>query len=403
MSTSFRYSSRKSATTWTGRFGQKVERAIALATEADSRAVVVAAYGRPGRPRVLREGDPMRRLVSAICACIIVFTVRELEADACGVKLSVRPPRIRPRAPCTDADYILLLGGAPGRLSKELTSRGFAVQVASSPAAAHRARYCAIVADRASVDDAKARWPRAPIIVRKGDSGADADQVERQLGTKPFRRVAARVPKRTSSEERAPIRRGPPPREYHGSLLAAGGGTGGEASIDAPASETFRMNVTSELITRSGSGKSDDPARRPAEPVVRSMEAGTSIASRSQSQSTADDDERTAPAPFTRRIFFKNASSDLSGRARAQLIRSARWLKKQGTHRITVEGHASAVGPAESNQALSEMRAQVVKEFLVEQGIEASRIQIAAFGLSSPEYEPGGNGKNRRVVIRLAQ
>jgi outer membrane protein OmpA-like peptidoglycan-associated protein len=67
---------------------------------------------------------------------------------------------------------------------------------------------------------------------------------------------------------------------------------------------------------------------------------------------------------------------------------------------IVIEGHASSDGSMNYNQKLSEKRANSVKEVLVGMGIDASRLETAAFGETRPAADNktfAGRSANRRV------
>jgi OOP family OmpA-OmpF porin len=70
---------------------------------------------------------------------------------------------------------------------------------------------------------------------------------------------------------------------------------------------------------------------------------------------------------------------------------------------LLVTGHADRIGTEKYNQQLSQRRAYVVKEYLVEQGIEAARIETVAKGESEPvvscdEVKGPVSGKNTKLV-----
>lgn len=78
------------------------------------------------------------------------------------------------------------------------------------------------------------------------------------------------------------------------------------------------------------------------------------------------------------------------------------FLKAKPNVRILVEGHTDAIGGVESNQILSEKRADVVKQYLVNKGIEPSRIETIGFGESKPIANNNtnfGRQLNRRTEI----
>jgi len=78
------------------------------------------------------------------------------------------------------------------------------------------------------------------------------------------------------------------------------------------------------------------------------------------------------------------------------------FMKAKPNIRILVEGHTDSVGGLESNQILSEKRAQAVKEYLVNKGIDPSRIETVGFGKSKPIANNNttfGRQLNRRTEI----
>ncbi|MBU1074268.1 OmpA family protein, partial [bacterium] len=73
---------------------------------------------------------------------------------------------------------------------------------------------------------------------------------------------------------------------------------------------------------------------------------------------------------------------------------------------ITIEGHTDSVGEEEYNQALSERRAQTIKRYLEENGIDGDRIAVLGMGETEPVSDnttAAGRAENRRVVIRISE
>jgi len=101
------------------------------------------------------------------------------------------------------------------------------------------------------------------------------------------------------------------------------------------------------------------------------------------------------------RVFFGFDKSDLSSEARATLDRQSAWLKKYGSVKVTVEGHADERGTREYNLALGERRATAVKNYLVAAGISAARVKTISYGKERPAVI-GNNeaawAQNRRGV-----
>ena len=85
--------------------------------------------------------------------------------------------------------------------------------------------------------------------------------------------------------------------------------------------------------------------------------------------------------------FFDYDSYSIRPDARAALMNNARALKERPAIRITIEGHCDERGSERYNLALGDRRANAVKEFLVSQGIDASRISTISAGEENPFCE----------------
>lgn len=67
---------------------------------------------------------------------------------------------------------------------------------------------------------------------------------------------------------------------------------------------------------------------------------------------------------------------------------------------LSIEGHTDNVGSHELNQSLSERRAEAVKKYLTEKGVEVSRIKAVGYSFDRPVASNDtaeGRQKNRRV------
>jgi peptidoglycan-associated lipoprotein len=101
-------------------------------------------------------------------------------------------------------------------------------------------------------------------------------------------------------------------------------------------------------------------------------------------------------------VYFDFDLSTLSPQTRAALTRVAAALRST-TGDIRVEGHADERGTREYNIALGERRAKTAADFLVLQGVSASRIETISYGEERPEANGTGEmvwSQNRRVEIK---
>ena len=83
-------------------------------------------------------------------------------------------------------------------------------------------------------------------------------------------------------------------------------------------------------------------------------------------------------------VYFAVDQSTLTPEGQETLRRQSEWLKKYADVSIQVEGHSDERGTREYNIALSARRATASRQFLIAQGIEASRISSIAYGKERP-------------------
>ncbi|MDD3519218.1 MAG: OmpA family protein [Chromatiales bacterium] len=72
--------------------------------------------------------------------------------------------------------------------------------------------------------------------------------------------------------------------------------------------------------------------------------------------------------------------------------------------KISVTGHTCNIGAKDYNQALSERRATSVRDYLVQNGVAAGRIDARGVGMDQPAYSNAtrdGRVKNRRVEVEI--
>ncbi len=84
------------------------------------------------------------------------------------------------------------------------------------------------------------------------------------------------------------------------------------------------------------------------------------------------------------RIHFDYNLADIKAEDRSRLDGKAQLLKQFTTVRIRITGHCDERGSDQYNIALGMRRATAAKDYLVQAGIDASRIEVASLGREVP-------------------
>ena len=103
-------------------------------------------------------------------------------------------------------------------------------------------------------------------------------------------------------------------------------------------------------------------------------------------------------------IFFATGSSKLLAKSFKSLKEVAQILKDNPSYKVDVDGHTDNTGSDDLNQKLSESRANSVKQYLVDNGIDESRIVATGYGETKPIADnktAAGRSKNRRVEMKM--
>ncbi len=109
-------------------------------------------------------------------------------------------------------------------------------------------------------------------------------------------------------------------------------------------------------------------------------------------------------------LYFEFDHDEMNPRTRRQLEIVTKILKSDPGKKITLSGHADALGTKDYNNSLSSRRANVVRDFLIQAGVATSQIATIAKGDSQPrrpnltetgDDNPEGRRANRRTEIYL--
>lgn len=105
------------------------------------------------------------------------------------------------------------------------------------------------------------------------------------------------------------------------------------------------------------------------------------------------------------RVLFAVDQSNLSDTARTVLAGQARWMQGNPDYAVIIEGHADEQGTREYNLALGARRASAVQNYLISQGVSASRLRTVSYGKERPLEicsDEACYSQNRRAVTVLS-
>jgi OmpA-OmpF porin, OOP family len=175
--------------------------------------------------------------------------------------------------------------------------------------------------------------------------------------------------------------------------------------------KTFKISLYTAIIASMGFimqschskklvTKSNTPAETPAQPVAKATTPPPPPPA----------PPKPAPAPAKPDFAFSNIqfdynSSVLRTDAIQYLDHVVTEMKMDPSKRFILDGYASAEGTAAHNLQLSKDRANAVKQYLINAGIDMSDLSAKGYGTKHPiasNKTESGREKNRRVEVKLS-
>ena len=119
-----------------------------------------------------------------------------------------------------------------------------------------------------------------------------------------------------------------------------------------------------------------------------------------------DEKEQKQLNQYAKTILFDTGKATIKFQSAEVLNQILNVLKKYPNSRFRIEGHTDSVGKKAKNMILSQNRADAVKVYLIQGGIDASRLESQGFGPEKPVADnktKAGREQNRRVEINLVK
>ena len=117
-----------------------------------------------------------------------------------------------------------------------------------------------------------------------------------------------------------------------------------------------------------------------------------------------DENEQKQLNQYAKTILFDTGKATIKFQSAEVLNQILNVLKKYPNSRFRIEGHTDSIGKRAKNMILSQNRADAVKVYLIQGGIDAGRLESQGFGPEKPiasNKNKKGRELNRRVEINL--
>lgn len=166
------------------------------------------------------------------------------------------------------------------------------------------------------------------------------------------------------------------------SIIARAKAVEGTYRFELPPSETYRITAISPGL---------EPKSIVVTPQINQRELKTLM-----NMSEENYDKPIANLPFSQ------SDSSLTDVARTALDTLPGFVKRRPDLRIKLYGHTDNVGDFDKNLALSRQRAGIVRAYLIEKGVDGSRIEVRGYGPSRPLASNNSEATrqlNRRVEV----
>ena len=83
-------------------------------------------------------------------------------------------------------------------------------------------------------------------------------------------------------------------------------------------------------------------------------------------------------------IQFETGSNRIRSASRVILGEVIAIMKENPAYQLNIGGHTDSIGSSDSNQRLSQKRADAVKKYLTDRGVEGNRVSSVGYGESQP-------------------
>ena len=184
--------------------------------------------------------------------------------------------------------------------------------------------------------------------------------------------------------------------------------TDGDGLTDGEEVNTYSTNPLSKDSDGDGLSDYDEVMTYKTNPLVKdtdggSVDDGTEVARGTNPLDASDDVVKVGVPVILEGVTFATGKADITPESENTLRKALKTLQTYSDISVEIAGYTDNVGSESSNQKLSERRANSVRDWLVRQGVDQSRITAVGYGEANPiapNNTPEGKQKNRRIEFK---
>jgi outer membrane protein OmpA-like peptidoglycan-associated protein len=184
--------------------------------------------------------------------------------------------------------------------------------------------------------------------------------------------------------------------------------TDGDGLNDGSEVNTYKTNPVKADSDGDTLGDGEEVNRHKTDPLNPDTDGGTvddgAEVKRETNPLDAEDDVVKIGVPvILEGITFATGKADITSESEETLQKALRTLRTYPEIDVEISGHTDDVGSNSSNRRLSQLRAEAVKDWLINHGVESNRLSAMGYGEEQPfvpNDSPENRQKNRRIEFK---
>ena len=191
-------------------------------------------------------------------------------------------------------------------------------------------------------------------------------------------------------------------------IAAAKAAAAAKAKAEADAKAAAAAKAAADAKARAAAAEAK--ARADAEAAAKAAAATAAAAKAKADAEAAAKAKASMENPVIKQVInlkgvsFKSGSDVLNESSNQRLDASIQDLKNNPDLQVIVAGHSDSRGNPDFNRALSQKRAEAVRNYLITKGVNPARLSARGYGDKEPAATNDtaeGRAKNRRVELRI--